>query len=182
MYPVALRGPAVLVRELRPDDFAAIRIYAEDDEVHRYLIWQRDDPEDTRAFIARAAETALADPRTDHQLAIEHGGEMIGGIRLGIVQPWFASIGYVLRRDHWGRGLVTEAAGLVVGFGFRTLGLHRIFAQCDVENVGSYRVMEKIGMRREGLLRENLKIAGRYRDSYIYAILEQEWPRAAPNA
>jgi len=63
----------------------------------------------------------------------------------------------------------------MVDWGFERLGLHRIWAICDIRNVGSRRVLEKIGMSREAHLREHLWVKGRWRDSYLYAILEQEW-------
>ena len=62
-------------------------------------------------------------------------------------------IGYILNRRYWNQGYMTEAARKVVSFGFEQLGLHRIIATCDPANIGSYRVMEKIGMQREGLFK-----------------------------
>jgi RimJ/RimL family protein N-acetyltransferase len=62
-----------------------------------------------------------------------------------------------------------------VGFGFETLALHRISATCDVDNVASARVLEKLGMKREGHIRHTARRKGEWRDSYLYAILEPEW-------
>jgi len=70
---------------------------------------------------------------------------------------------------------MTEAVRALVGYGFGELKLHRIAADCDPRNIGSWRVMEKIGMRREGHLLENLLLAGEWVDSYVYAILAREW-------
>ena len=63
----------------------------------------------------------------------------------------------------------------MVDFGFRELRLHRIWADCDPANVPSCRVLEKLGMRREGHFRENAWIKGEWVDSLIYAILDREW-------
>jgi ribosomal-protein-alanine N-acetyltransferase len=71
-----------------------------------------------------------------------------------------------------------EAARAMLDFGFRTLGLHRIMAYCAAENTASAHVLEKLGMAREGCLRESWRIKGRWHDSLMYAILEHEW-RAA---
>ena len=103
--------------------------------------------------------------------------ELIGLVRLGIVAPEFlgGEVGYGLRVDRWGQGLTTEAVRLVIGFGFEQLGLHRIVALCDPDNVGSRRVMEKVGMQPEGRLRQDMRSQGRWRDSLAYAILEDEW-------
>jgi RimJ/RimL family protein N-acetyltransferase len=70
---------------------------------------------------------------------------------------------------------MTEAIRALIGFGFGELKLHRIRAECDPRNVGSWRVLEKVGMRREGHLRENFLLDGTWCDSYLYAILDHEW-------
>ena len=84
-------------------------------------------------------------------------------VRLGIVAPEFrgADVGYGLRVDRWGQGLTDRAVRLVIGFGFEQLGLHRIVAVCDPNNVGSRRVMEKVGMQPEGRLRQDMRSQGR---------------------
>ncbi len=87
-------------------------------------------------------------------------------------------IGYVLDQRFWGQGYGMEAAGRLLRFGFGELGLHRIFAICDPRNVGSIRVLEKIGMQREGRLREHMLVRGEWCDSLVYAILEGEWETA----
>ena len=86
-----------------------------------------------------------------------------------------AEIGYMLSHNHWGKGIAAEAAGAVLIYGFETLGLNKIFATCDVRNTRSWRVMEKLGMKREGLLRNHLKWRGEFLDEYYYGILRSEW-------
>lgn len=66
----------------------------------------------------------------------------------------------------------------MVAHGFGPLALHRIHASCIVENPASARVLEKLGFRREGLTRQNIRIQGEWRDGYLYAILAGEWPPA----
>jgi RimJ/RimL family protein N-acetyltransferase len=86
-----------------------------------------------------------------------------------------AHLGYILHPGFWGRGYMPEAARAVLKFGFEELGLHRIYAECHPRNTASARVMEKIGMRREGHFKENDWIKGQWQDSLVYAILEWEW-------
>jgi RimJ/RimL family protein N-acetyltransferase len=86
-----------------------------------------------------------------------------------------AEIGYCLNRSYWGKGYGTEVAASLIEFGFKDLKMHRIVAMCDPKNIGSWKIMEKNGMTREGVLRENKIIRGNWRDSYIYSILEHEW-------
>ena len=87
-------------------------------------------------------------------------------------------IGYALARKYWGQGLMTEAVRAMLDYGFNTLHLNRIEARCDVENAGSWRVMEKVGMKFEGVLRQNIMLHGRARDARMYAILREDWAAA----
>ena len=86
-----------------------------------------------------------------------------------------AELGYVLSREHWGKGLMPEAVRAVMAFGFEKLSLNRIQARCIAENLASARVMEKAGMTFEGTLRESEFIKGAYRDIKLYSILRREY-------
>ena len=88
-----------------------------------------------------------------------------------------AEIGYCIRRENWGKGIATEVAGGLIRYGFSDLKMHRIEAKCDPDNIASYIVMEKNGMQREGILRQDKNIRGEWRDSYIYSILSHEWSK-----
>jgi RimJ/RimL family protein N-acetyltransferase len=84
-------------------------------------------------------------------------------------------ITYLYARPYWGRGYATEAGRAVLAYGFRELDLHRIYATCRPDNLGSARVLEKIGMRYEGHLVQHRWMKGRWQDSLLYAILDHEW-------
>lgn len=86
-----------------------------------------------------------------------------------------AEIGYVLAPSHWGRALMKEVLPSIVRFAFEVMQLHRIDAQVDPENVASLRLLEGLGFKREGLLRESSFSFGRFSDTVILALLEQEW-------
>ena len=86
-------------------------------------------------------------------------------------------IGYILNPEYWGRGFATDVSKLLIDFGFKEYKLHRIFATCDPRNIGSSRVLEKAGMRKEGRIRENLLIKDGWRDSLLYSVLEHEWKK-----
>lgn len=86
-----------------------------------------------------------------------------------------AEIGYLLARSHWGRSLMKEVLPSVVRFGFEVMRLHRIDAHVDPENVASLRLLEGLGFKREGLLRENSFANGRFSDTAMLGLLEQEW-------
>ena len=136
--------------------------------------------EEEVVFLAAREAEAHARPRVQYHLGIvwQPTGDLVGTARLGISSPSHrgGDIGYGVRRDLWGRGIATEAATLLVDFGFRTLGLHRISAVHHPDNVASGRVLQKIGMRFEGRHRDHMYDArGTWRDSMAYAILEDEW-------
>ena len=83
-------------------------------------------------------------------------------------------IGWVFHPEYQGKGYASEAARAVLAFGFNKMKLHRIIATCQPENTASHRVMEKIGMRREGFLKMHPH-DNEWWDEYYYAVLEEEW-------
>ena len=100
------------------------------------------------------------------------GGIAIGHVRHGVSQS--AQIGYWMGERHAGRGHMREAMGLVADHAFGPMRLHRLEAACIPDNQRSIRVLENAGFRREGLLRDYLKINGTWRDHLLYALLSQE--------
>jgi [ribosomal protein S5]-alanine N-acetyltransferase len=84
-------------------------------------------------------------------------------------------ITYSLARKYWNKGLMTEAARAVMNWAFQTYNFNRLYAWCDPRNTGSWRVMEKLGMQREGWLRRHIKWNGEFRDQLFYGILRAEW-------
>ncbi len=174
-----IRTERLVLRDFVHGDVSAVHEYGSDAEVVRFMPWGPNTMEDTVAFVERSIVAQSRSPRVDFELAVTlaDGGALIGGcgIRISAPSDRRADMGYCLGRDWWGRSLGTEVARALVGFGFESLRLHRIIATCDTKNVASARVLEKAGMRREAHLREDSHIRGEWRDSYLYAILEQEW-------
>ncbi|SHG19470.1 GNAT family N-acetyltransferase [Flagellimonas flava] len=103
--------------------------------------------------------------------------EFIGLIALNLGAPKFkiGEVWYKLHSDFWKKGYATEALNKILEFGFRKLGLHRIEAGCAVENLGSIRVLEKVGMTREGRKRQVLPLKQGWSDNFHYAILESDF-------
>lgn len=98
------------------------------------------------------------------------GGISLGNIRYGVARN--AHIGYWMGAPHAGKGMMSEAIGIVGHFAFETLRLHRLEAACIPQNTRSIRVLEKAGFTREGLLRSYLKINGAWQDHFLYALIE----------
>jgi RimJ/RimL family protein N-acetyltransferase len=88
-----------------------------------------------------------------------------------------AEIGFALARAHWSRGLATEAVGRLIQFAFDELDLHRLEADVDPRNDRSLRLLERLGFRREGYLRERYHVGGEVQDAIILGLLRSEWKR-----
>lgn len=86
-----------------------------------------------------------------------------------------AELGYWVGRPFWNQGFCTEAAYAVCTYAFRTVKLHRVYAKCMTRNPASIRVMEKLGMQREGVLRQHRKKWGVYEDLVLCAVLRDEF-------
>jgi RimJ/RimL family protein N-acetyltransferase len=111
------------------------------------------------------------------ELAVERqeDGQVIGFVGLICRDQGQGEIGWALGVEHRGRGYATEAARALMDYGFKTLGLHRIHADTSSDNLASWRLMERLGMRREALLRECACEEGKWVDKYIYGMLVDEW-------
>ncbi|MFI9270278.1 GNAT family N-acetyltransferase [Kitasatospora sp. NPDC052896] len=185
MDPVQLTGPRLTIREFHhvPRDIDALHAIFGDPETARYLPFEPRDREDCADQVALYLEEAERDPRTVYRLAVTITAEgedavPIGNAVLGIEgaeSQRAAFIGYALRRDTWGFGYATEIARLLCGFGFGTLGLHRLAARLDPENLASARVLRKVGFQLEGRIRHDLFLRGRWYDALQYSLLEDEW-------
>ena len=168
----------LMLREFEEEDWRAVLAYQSHPLYLRYNPWTHRTEQDVRAFVRRFLAQREEEPRTKFQLAITLAsrGQLIGnaGIRMKTPEAREADIGYELDPRYWGCGYATEAAGALLALGFRELKLHRIWAQCIAENTASARVLEKIGMRQEGHLRENEWMKDRWWDTMLYAILEHD--------
>ena len=111
-------------------------------------------------------------------------GKVIGNVGYGITvineTHKLGSVGWSTSPAHRGKGLATEAARAVLGFLFEHLGIHRVSARTGFANKPSWRLMERLGMRREAHLRfSHTNLPGEWDDEYIYAILRSEWETMA---
>ena len=107
-------------------------------------------------------------------------GHVVGRVGLRIDRRGErGELGYALAEQHWGKGLTLEAARAAAGWGFERYGVHKVIAHAALDNRQSWRVMEKLGMTREGLKRSHSKIGGEFVDYVDYGVLREEWERAA---
>ena len=177
--------PRLRLRRVSADDAGAVFRLLSDERVVRHMLFPLFTPERAARFVARLQEppAAGAPPQLVLALADRASGEVVGLCGL-VLQPAReeGELWYLLDPAAWGRGLVTEAARALVDHAFARLALHRVWASCLPENAASWRVLEKLGFRREGFLRQNLRIHGEWRDSFLYAVLASEWSAAPSRA
>ena len=132
----------------------------------------------TRKVIQPAIDDQKKDPRTQFcwKVSLKENGLPIGLAGMFPSNDRFrlAEIYYKIHPDYWGSGYATEVAKELVRFGFEDLNVHKVEAGVATENVRSIRVIEKIGMTREGLRRKILPIRGEWKDNYHYAIVEDD--------
>jgi RimJ/RimL family protein N-acetyltransferase len=164
----------LLLRPFRADDLTDLHAVVADPEMSR---WAPDPIPDTSVFLGYSLEYETEKPRRHWRFAVVRraDGKLIGSAELHIESPEHrrGAMGYLIAAAAQGQGYATEAAQAVLDFGLTGAGLHRITATCDPENAGSVRVLEKIGMTREGLLRDHYLIRGEWRDRVTFAKLAQ---------
>ncbi len=181
-----LRTERLALREFAPDDWLEVYAYQNDPRYLEFYRWEHRSEPDVKAFVQMFLDWQRELPRTRFQLAITLPGSrrVIGnvGIRKRRVDSIQAELGYELDPREWGSGYATEAATAMLGWAFGELHLHRVMAYCIANNHNSIRVLEKLGMRQEGHLRESEYFKGRYWDTLIYGMLEDEWRWKMANA
>lgn len=146
-----------------------------------YLPWATADynVEAARAFLEYSHEEASAGRGQHLSIFDSASGELLGGVAF-MFKPLreTAELGYWVRGDRAGRGIATQASGLLMEDCLRREGLRRVYLTCDVKNLASRRVAEKLGMKREGRLREYILHDGLPRDHHLYAILARDFKPA----
>ncbi len=173
-----LETDRLLLRPLRLTDAEDVFAYAGDPEMTHYTTWTAHRSlADSRHFLqAKLRSYAHGEP-SNWGVVLAASGRLIGTCGFVSWNPDHrrAEIGYALARRHWGQGLTTEAVRAVVDFSFRQTELYRLQALCLIPNLASARVMEKVGMRYEGILRGFADHQGQFSDLKIYAILRPDW-------
>ncbi|MEX3619477.1 GNAT family N-acetyltransferase [Paenibacillus glucanolyticus] len=171
-----MESKRLMIRDFQEEDWASIHAYASDPLVTEYTMWGPNTEEDTSNYLKEIFQMMKQNPRDSYELAIvlKENGRLIGGVGLHRSKT-NAELGYCLNSHYWRQGYATEAARAMSEFGFKELGVNRIFATCRPGNVGSAGVMCSIGMKQEGHLRQHLWFKGGYHDSYLFSLLREEF-------
>lgn len=170
----------LVVRDLVPGDVQMMHAYASNLDVVRYLFWGPNSFEETQGSLSSFIAAQSDEPRLIYELGIvlAASDELIGALCLYLGNDEMrndAEVGFVLHPDHWGQGIVAEAAAVLVRASLAELGLHRIWATCDARNAASVRVLEKLGLRREATFKESRLADGKWIDEHCYAVLASEF-------
>ncbi|AXY09825.1 N-acetyltransferase [Bacillus anthracis] len=166
-----IEAERLLIRKFEFKDWEAVHEYTSDSNVMKYIPEGVFTEEDTRNFVYKnMGENAENFPviQIDENILIGHI----------VFHKYFGEhtyeIGWVFNPKYFNKGYASEAAKAILKYGFKEMKLHRIIATCQPENTPSYRVMEKIGMRREGYFKKCIPHGNEWWDEYYYAILEEE--------
>ena len=174
--PEIITTKRLLLRKPRMDDAPVIfETYAQDPEVTRYLVWKpHKSLRETEHFLFACGEFWRTGKDFAYVITLKENDTLIGMFGLHPMGLKF-EVGYALARPYWGKGYMTEILRAVIDWALAQPDIFRVQAFCDVENIGSARVMEKAGMTREGLLRRYIlhpTLSPEPRDVYLYAIVK----------
>ncbi|WP_449385937.1 GNAT family N-acetyltransferase [Cellulomonas soli] len=176
-----LRTERLLIRPATPADAPDVWRYRRLPEVSE---WMTSRPADEPSFVA----TYLEPERLARTLLVERAGHVVGDLMVRVEDAWAqteavecargvqAELGWSFDPAWHGQGLATEAVRRLLALCFEELGLRRVLANCFADNEPSWRLMERLGMRREAaFVAESLHRSGRWLDGYTYAMLRHEW-------
>lgn len=174
-----LETERLILRQFRESDLDMFLAYRNDPDVAKYQGWSIPYPREKGIEFVQQMSVAVPGQSKWLQIAIELKSthQMIGDLAFFIKRDdkRQAMIGYSLARPFWGNGYAYEAMSCLLAYLFDEWDLHRVVAECDEENVASWRLLERLGFRREAHLIENLFFKGAYCNEYHYAMLGREW-------
>lgn len=172
-----LETQRLILRRMNMSDAQDVYAYSRDPQVSQHVLWDAHRSiNESRAYLRYIMRQYRNNEPSSWGIEYKQTGQLIGTIGY----MWWsrenksAEVGYSLSRAFWNKGIMTEALREVIRFGFDEMRLHRVEAQHETTNPASGRVMEKIGMRREGVLRGRLYNKGAFVDVVLYAILRSD--------
>ncbi|MCX6169249.1 MAG: GNAT family protein [Ignavibacteriales bacterium] len=168
----------LILRKLSLADVNDIFEYASNPEVSEFLPWETHKTIEDTHFFLELVEAQFNESNII-VLGIELKAEkkLIGTIAL---RNWDKAdrcidLGYVISNNYWNKGFTTEAVKVVIKYGFEELNANRVEAHCDENNIASYRVMEKAGMKYEGTLRQKVLMKNKFVNMRFYSVLKEEY-------
>jgi len=174
-----LETKRLILREILPSDWEAILEYQRKPEYLKFYEWEERSPDDAKKFVQMLIDWQNEVPQQKFQFAIveKKTSRFVGccGIRIRNTKDANVDMGYEINPSFWGKGYATECAKEMLRFGFQKLCLFEISAYVITENIASIRVLEKIGMKMNRVLKNNMHFKGRYWDEYLYSVSYEDW-------
>lgn len=185
---VRLETPRLVIRRFTLEDAEALARYRSIPEVARFQSWEAPfSVARAVAFVDWLLTHEPDEPGEWYQLAIaprEDPGRIVGdcAFQPRATEPRIVDVGFTLDPAAQGRGYATEAVGELIRYLFEARGKHKVCADCDTRNEASWRLLERLGFRREAVLRESYADGADWADEYLYGLLDREWTEAPRQA
>ncbi|MGN9843351.1 GNAT family N-acetyltransferase [Nonomuraea sp. H19] len=179
MRRVVCKGERLCLRDVTEADVVALHAIYGDATVTQHMPFAPRSLEEVARLVDQAVEAAAAEPRLLYVLAVVDAErhDVIGVARLHVEagHPHSAEIGFGIHPHHWGRGVGTDLVRMLLSFGFKQLGLHRIWGARAPANLPAQLAMLTAGMVEEGRIRHHVHTPHGWRDSIVHSAIEDEW-------
>lgn len=174
-----IQTPRLLIRRFEESDLEDYLAYQTHPVVQEYMPSEPMDEEDALKFLSSQFDAGENEKGRYHAFAVYHCGDnrLIGDVGF-YLEPGpedKGDLGFQFHPDYHGKGYATEAIEGLLKYAFSSLTLQRITSHCDARNFASVRLLERLGMRREGHFKQSRMTKGVFHDEYAYALLREEW-------
>jgi RimJ/RimL family protein N-acetyltransferase len=177
--PIPFETKRLILRRFTARDAEAFLAYRNDPRIAQYQSWEGCTAEEATEFVHRQATRQFGVPGEWLQIAValKESDQLIGdcAVRIHPQEPRQATIGVTFAQAYQKRGYAVEALSGLLDCLFARAKLHRVVADTDPKNTAAWRLMERLGLRREGHLHQSLWFKGDWADEFLYAILREEW-------
>ena len=168
-----LESERIQLRPFSLDDAEDMYEFLSDEEAIRFTFDQHKELDQTKNLLANYY---LKEPIGKYAIVLKENNKMIGTVEFRVKEHnKSGELGYTLNRQFWGQGYATEAGKLILDLAFNVFDLERVYAEYDVRNEASGKVLNRLGMKCDGILRRNHMVKGFLADSAYYSILKEEY-------
>lgn len=176
MLAQVLKTENFVIRAFERKDLELFAQYRSQERVAKYQSWTDFTYQDAIELFKRMDYSTFGTEGNWYQLAIiaKKTNELVGDLAVHFIDQDQVEIGFTVSPQHQGKLVATEAVSGFLGYVFEELNKHRVVATTDVKNTASYRLLEKLGFRREGHFIQNIFFKGAWGDEYQYALLRSE--------
>jgi len=169
----------LLIRQFEWQDVEAFYRYRVNPTISQFQSWENYTLREAEEFVKEQMDQIPNQPGTwfQYAIALTESNKLIGDCAIHTLEaePRIVELGFTLAPEHQGMGYMFEALNALFHYVFVTLNKHKVIAFTNVQNEKSIRVLERLGMRREGHLLQNYMSKGIWVDEYQYAMLQSEW-------